>query len=96
MALDMDESETNYFSIFLIRSEKYTEALEMLDQALERHGDVWFLLLNKSIGNYFVGNKKIALKMMAETKKRSPDYFLERLGQIEKEIQNDSYQLPRS
>jgi tetratricopeptide (TPR) repeat protein len=94
MDLDMDENQTNYFSTFLLRAEKYPEAVALLDAALDRHGDIWYLLLNRSIGNYFLGNKKTALKIMDQTKKISPDAFMSRLDEIEQEIINDSYELP--
>jgi tetratricopeptide (TPR) repeat protein len=92
--LNMDEFQTNYFSIFLLRSEKYQQAQSMLVSALKRHEDVWFLYLNKGLSDYFLGNKKSALKMVAETKKRAPENFMARLTEIEEEIKTDSYQLP--
>lgn len=94
MNMYMDENQTNYFSIFLLRSKKYQEALDLLDKAMDNHADVWYLQLNRSIGNYFIGNKKTALKLLAQTKKIAPAFFSQRLEEIENEIETDSYQLP--
>lgn len=94
MDLPMDEHQTNYFSIFLLRSEKYEEAKQMLAATLKRHENVWYLYLNSGLSHYFLGNKKSALKMLAETKKRAPENFAARLGEIEDEIKSNTYQLP--
>jgi tetratricopeptide (TPR) repeat protein len=94
--LGMDEQQTNYFSIFLLRGEMYQEAVDFLDVALKQYDEAWYLHLNRSIAYYFLGNKKTALKMIAKTKTLSPASFSQRLDQIEDEIRSDSYQLPGS
>ena len=94
ISMDMDPGQTNYFSIFLLKTGNYEDAITLLNRTLKNHPDTWFLELNKGIGYYFLDKKSTALKLLKQLKPKAPEYFAERLGQIENEIQNGTYKLP--
>ncbi|WP_421875056.1 DUF2911 domain-containing protein [Marinoscillum sp.] len=92
IVMDMNPDQTNYFSIFLLKSEKYQEAVTLLDKTLSTYPDTWYLQLNKSIGYYFLGKKKTALKLFSEVK--APEFFAQRMQEIENEIKDGTYKIP--
>lgn len=78
---------------FFLRMNLYQEALDYSEQSIENHPESWFLLLNKGVSNYFLKNKKAAIKDVKAVIKVAPEHYKERLQEIIKEFETDSYQL---
>tara|TARA_A100000171_G_C2136695_1_gene150827 strand:- start:2902 stop:4002 length:1101 start_codon:yes stop_codon:yes gene_type:complete len=95
-AMDMSPNEANELGIFLLQNNKASDALEITERLLKENPDAWFLKLNKGIFQYYLGNKKSALKTLNEVEKVIPEGFRARLGQIKTEIENNTYKVPGS
>ena len=78
---------------FFLRMSLYQEALNYSEQSIEDHPESWFLLLNKGVSNYFLKNKKAAIKDVKAVIKIAPENYKDRLEEIIKEFETDSYQL---
>lgn len=86
--------EANGFSRFLLQNGLYLDALEYCNNLLESNPDAWFLKLNRGISQYFLNNKKAALKDVRKVLKTAPEQFQSRLNEIIKEIEAGTYKLP--
>lgn len=95
-ALSMSPYEANGLGIFLLQNNKASDALEITERLLKENPDVWFLKLNRGICQYYLGNKKAAIKTLTEVEKIAPEGFRARLGQIKTEVENDTYKVPGS
>jgi tetratricopeptide (TPR) repeat protein len=95
-SMSLSPYEANGLGIFLLQTNKAKDALEITERILKDNPDVWFLKLNKGICQYYLGNKKAAIKALGEVEKVAPEGFKPRLGQIKTEIQNDTYKVPGS
>ncbi|MGG5486513.1 DUF2911 domain-containing protein [Gaetbulibacter sp. PBL-D1] len=88
--------EANGFSRFLLQNGFYQDALEYCNISLKSNPDTWFLELNRGLSQYFLNNKKAALKDVRKALKTTPEQFQSRLKEIIIEIENNTYKLPRS
>ncbi len=86
--------EANSFSGFLIQNGYYKDALEYCNTSLKSNPDTWFLELNRGISQYFLNNKKAAIKDVKKALKTTPQQYQARLGEIIKEIEMGTYKLP--
>lgn len=86
--------EANGFSAFLIQNGYYQDAVEYCTIALKENPNTWFLRLNRGISQYFLNNKKAALKDVKKALKTTPEQYQSRLNEIIKEIETGTYKLP--
>lgn len=87
--------ESNGFSMFLLQSGYYQDALEFCKTALKNHPNTWFLKVNQGICHYFLNSKKKALKSIKIALKSTPNRFKVRLNEIIKEVETGTYKLPK-
>ncbi len=91
--MSLNEHDANEFNILLLRLGSYEEALNYSKSSLKTYPEAWSIILNKSIANYLLGNSNAAVKDISKVKELAPERFLNRLGEIENEFRNNSYQL---
>lgn len=94
IAIDMNPGELNGSSIFLLRIKKPEAALSMLDPAIKKYPDAWYLKLNHALSNYFLDKRKAALKELAVVQKETPENFQPRLSEIIDEVEKGIYKIP--
>ncbi len=85
--------EINYFTIFLIRQEKFAEALKMSASALEQNPDIWYLQLNHGVSNYFLGKSKAAISMLNKSLENTPEAYKQYVVKVLDDVKNGTYQL---
>ena len=88
--------EANGFSGFLLQNEFYQDALEYCNISLKSNPDTWFLELNRGLSQYFLNNKKAALKDIRKALKTTPEQYQSRLNEIIKEIETGTYKIPEN
>jgi tetratricopeptide (TPR) repeat protein len=86
--------EANNFSRFLIQNAYYQEAVDYCSVSLKENPNTWFLELNRGISQYFLNNKKAALKDVKKALKTTPEQYQSRLSEIINEIKMGTYKLP--
>jgi tetratricopeptide (TPR) repeat protein len=86
--------EANRFSLFMMENEYHDEALNYLDHALIKYPNSWFLVLNKGIAYFFLKDKKKAIKQINLAITTCPEQYRNRLNEIIKEIETDTYKIP--
>lgn len=91
---EMNAGETNGTSIFLLQIEKPEAALTLLNPAIKKYPDAWYLKLNRALSNYFLDKRKTALKELAAVQKETPENFQTRLSEIIDEVEKGIYKLP--
>ncbi|WP_424961780.1 DUF2911 domain-containing protein [Ekhidna sp.] len=94
ITMDMNAYETNGLTMFLLRNGKPQPAIDALNPAITKYPDAWYLKLNRSLSNYFLGNKKAALKELAVVQETAPENFQPRLKEIIGEVENGTYKIP--
>lgn len=95
-SMEMSPGETNGLTIFLLRIGKADPALNVLNAAVSKYPDAWYLKLNRALTYYFLGNSKKSLKELAAVKEVTPQGFQPRLGQIISEVEDGIYKIPGS
>jgi tetratricopeptide (TPR) repeat protein len=85
--------EINTFSMFLIRNEKFKEALKLNDIGLKKHPNTWYLMLNHGLANYFLGKKKAAIKMLAKSLENTPKPYQEYVKKALDDVKKGDYSL---
>ncbi len=93
-AILVNEHDANTLSVFFLRLGAYNDALTYSVNALKKYPESWSILLNKGISNYFLKNKKAAIKDVKKVIKVAPERFSNRLNEIIKEFETDTYTLP--
>ncbi|MEQ6166639.1 DUF2911 domain-containing protein [Ekhidna sp. MALMAid0563] len=93
-SMNMSAYETNNLSMFLLQEGKAEPALKVLNSSIKKYPDTWYLKLNRSLANYFVGNSKAALKELDVVHKIAPENFQPRLKEIISEVKNGTYKIP--
>lgn len=91
--LKVDVRDANEFNIFLLRIGAFQDALEYSNTSYKLFPDSWSILLNRGIANYFLKNKKAAIKDVKKVIEDAPERFSKRLNEIISEFQSDSYVL---
>ena len=86
--------EANGFSMFLLQTGNYQDALDYCNTSLINHPETWYLELNKGISQYFLKNKKAALKNIKTALKITPVRFKGRVNNIIKGVEFNTYKLP--
>lgn len=86
--------EANNFSRFLLQNGYYKDALDYSNISLKANPNTWFLELNRGISQYFLNNKKDAIKDAKKALKTTPEQFQSRLKEIINEIEMGTYKLP--
>ena len=94
--LDATVYEANGFSRFLLQNGFYQDALEYCNISLKSNPDIWFLELNRGLSQYFLNNKKAALKDARKALKTTPEQYQSRLNEIIKEIETGTYKIPEN
>lgn len=92
MSLPMDAYQAYDFSNLLNRMEQSDKAIEVVENALDKYNDAWFLSLNQGVSYYLNGNSRKAISILSQL--AAPDYFKPRLQQIIKDMKDGKYQLP--
>jgi tetratricopeptide (TPR) repeat protein len=92
-SLNYSSYEANGFTIFLLQSEKYQEAMDFCEAALDKE-EIWFFKLNKGLCHYFLGDTKAALKGIKAMKDEAPAQFHGRIDEILVEVEEGRYKLP--
>ncbi len=96
MAMYMNERDSNEFNVFLLHFGAFEDALDFSKQSLKKYPEAWYLLLNKSIAQYHLGNVKSAVKEIDKVIKVAPEPYLKRLNEIKEEFINKTYKLSMS
>lgn len=94
VSMEMNAGQTNGFTIFLLRLGKPKPALEVLNPAVKKYPEAWFLKLNLALSHYFLDNKKAALKQLNATLGDTPENFQPRMKEIIAEVENGTYKIP--
>lgn len=89
----VNEHDANSLNIFFLLNGMYQDALEYSKQSLKKYPESWSILLNKGIANYFLKNKKAAVKDVKKVIGMAPERFENRLNEIIKEFETDTYKL---
>ena len=92
--LELSSGDVNEFTIFLLTIRRPEPALRVLNEAIKKYPDTWFLRLNRGLSYYFVDNKPKALKELRTAKEKTPEFFQERMAQIIKEVEDGTYKIP--
>ena len=92
--MEMNPGEINGLTIFLLRIQKPEPALNVLNNAVKKYPDAWFLKVNRALTYYFLDDTKKALKELVPIQSEAPEYFLPRLKQIINEVENGTYKIP--
>ncbi|WP_420575745.1 DUF2911 domain-containing protein [Ekhidna sp.] len=92
--MDMGPGETNWLTIFLLRINKPEPALNVLNAAVDKYPDAWYLKLNRAITYYFLDDTKKAMKELEAVQSETPQNFQPRLNQIMSEVKNGTYKIP--
>ncbi len=93
-SMSLSAYEANGLAIFLLQSNRPKDAFEITNNALKNAPGTWYLTLNLGLCQYFLGNKKAALKSLAEAEKNTPQGFKSRLAEIKEEVTNGTYKVP--
>ncbi len=94
VSTEMSAGEGNATSIFLLRINRPESALELLNPAVKRFPDAWYLKLNRALANYFLNKTKTALKELVAVQKVTPENFKGRMSEIIEEVKNGTYKIP--
>lgn len=94
VATEMNASESNGTSIFLLSIDKPEAALKLLNPAIKKYPEAWYLKLHHALSNYFLNKQKVALKELAVVQKETPENFQARLTEIINEVEKGIYKLP--
>ncbi|CAM1347375.1 DUF2911 domain-containing protein [Tenacibaculum crassostreae] len=86
-------NEANGFGVFLMRNGFYQDAYAYNKEKFQQYPDAWFLQLNRGLSQYFLGNKKAAIKDIKKVMKSAPKQFHNRLKEIINEVESGKYSL---
>lgn len=78
----------------LLYEKQYNEALSFSTEATTKHAKVWYLILNRSLSNYFTKNTKKALKDMKVAIEMAPKQFKKGLEKASEDMKKGTYALP--
>ncbi|RKE95245.1 DUF2911 domain-containing protein [Ichthyenterobacterium magnum] len=93
--LDYKDYEAYDFSRYLLEQKEYLVAKTFLNKANNKHPKRWFLILNRDVANYFLGNAKDAISSIKNNIELAPKNFQPRLNKIIKEMESNTYTLPK-
>ena len=90
----MGPGETNGASIFLLQIDKPEAAMDLLQPAVKKYPEAWYLKLNRALTFYFLDKRKVALKELTAVQKETPENFQARLSEIIDEVSQGTYKIP--
>ncbi|WP_299229243.1 DUF2911 domain-containing protein [uncultured Psychroserpens sp.] len=93
--LDYKDYEAYDLSRYFLENESFVEAKAIATAANKKHPKVWFLLLNESIADYFLGNSQQAIKSINKFKSLVPEGYQSRIEEIIGEMKAKTYGLPK-
>lgn len=86
--------QANYLTQTLLRDGFHEQGLKLAELNLKTYPDAWFMHLNKSLGHYFLGNKKKAISSANKALTLAPEPRKARINEIISEINAGTYQFP--
>jgi len=92
-SLDYSAYEAHQFCRNLMHSDDFSNAQQFNKQAMEKYPEAWYLVINKSLLEYFLGNTSKAVKTMDKAIAAAPTQYKERLTGVIEEMNAGTYKL---